>query len=109
MNPADFSTPPKGEIPLVVKYLMGLPQDASRQEVEREWGAQVVPLVNLGPQALFDREAEMLMAAGLTGPQARRVFKATKRGQMLADSSERDAKARVRAQQSKPGFLRTKH
>lgn len=90
---------------MYVKYLLGLSQDASREEIAREWGAQIVPLMAAGPKFLFDREFMQLMAGGLTGPQSRRVFKTTKRGAMLCDSAEREGKARARAAAAKPPFL----
>ncbi len=105
--PADYSQPPR-DLPVYLKFLLGLSSDASREEIDREWAAQIIPLMNSGPQALFDREAMQLMGSGLTGPQARRVFQQSKRGAMLADSAEREADARRRSEQSKPPFLQGK-
>jgi hypothetical protein len=102
----DLSRPPSNPH-VLLKYLLGLPQDANQKEVENEWGNQVLPLVNSGPIALFDREALQLMAGGLSGDQARRVFKQTKRGAKLWDAAEREGKIRAR-KAATPPFLKPK-
>lgn len=100
----DFSRPPAA-VPTYLKYLLGLPGDASRDELETEWNSQVVPLLNSGPAHLFDKESSLLMAGGVTGPTARRLFKGTKRGAKLADAAEREGRLRARQAQSKPPFV----
>ena len=104
MNTPDYSQPPN-DVPVYVKYLLGLSQDCSREELANEWTNQIGRLMGAGPQHLFDRESLQLMAGGLTGEQARRVFKQTKRGQMLADSAEREGKARARQKRSALPFM----
>jgi hypothetical protein len=99
-QPADFSTPPR-EVPAFVLYLLGLPIDASRDEIVTAWTSQVVPLMNDGPKVLFDREGNQLMAAGITGIQAQRIFRKTARGAQLLNAADRDLKARMRRSQFK--------
>lgn len=103
----DLSQPPR-DTHVLVKYLLGLPQDATRQELENEWTNQVVPLMNVGPSHLFDREALQLMAGGLTGDQARRVFKQTRRGQQLWKAAEREGKLRASKAAATPQFPKGK-
>lgn len=104
MNLPDHSQPPR-DLPIWGKYILGLASDASKDEIAAAWNATVVPLMGIGPEFLFNREANQIMAAGLTGTQARRLFKSTKRGAMLADHAEREGKARERAKNAKPPFL----
>ena len=108
MSEPDYSSPPR-DLPVYVRYLLGLPQDSTLEEIRREWANQVVPLMNIGPQHLFDREAVQLMGGGLSGIQARRVFKQTKRGAFLAGSAERESVARERSKRARPPFARTTH
>jgi pyrroline-5-carboxylate reductase len=104
---SDFSQPPR-DVPLFVKYLLGLSSDASRQEIEQEWTNQVVPLMNVGPSHLFDTLANSLMAAGIPGDQARRLFKKTNRGQKLLAAVDREGKIRARKTLATPPFLKGK-
>jgi len=105
MNALDETQPPSN-VPNYLKYLLGLSQDSTRKEIEDAWAQQVIPLLNAGPVALFDREALQLMAAGISGEKARRVFKQTRRGSNLFAAAEREAKARQRAAASKPPFVK---
>jgi hypothetical protein len=97
----DLSKPPR-DVHVLVKYLLGLPQDATQQELESEWANQVVPLMNVGPSHLFDREATQLMAAGIPGEKARRLFKQTKRGAKLAAAADREGKIRAQKAAATP-------
>ncbi len=104
LGTADHSRPPR-VVPLYVKYLLGCSQDASREEVTNAWTSQVIPLTNRGPIAVFDREALQLMAAGVSGADARRLYKKTARGQQLWDAADREGKIRARAAAGTPAFL----
>jgi hypothetical protein len=105
MNAIDYSQPPQNPPPYL-KYLLGLPNDATQKELSNEWTNQVVPLMAVGPQHLFDREAMQMMGGGISGISARRIFKLTDRGAMLSNSAEREAKARQRAASAVPPFLK---
>ncbi len=107
MTGPDYYLPPR-YVPVHVKYLLGLARDASLQEVKDEWVNQIVPLMNVGPQFLFDREANQIMAGGITGDQARRIFKQTKRGAQLWNAIDREGKARARANAATPPFTKEK-
>jgi hypothetical protein len=102
---SQLSKPPR-DVHVLFKYLLGLPSDASQQEIENEWANTCVPLINRGPLHLFDREALQLMAGGLTGDQARRVFKQTRRGQQLWNSADREGKIRASKAAATPPFLK---
>jgi hypothetical protein len=95
--------PPRNP-PSYLKYLCGLPQDASRKEFEDAWRAQVEPLVAIGPKFLYDNEVRRLMAAGVPATKAERIFLQTSRGQMLRNAIDREGKARARAAAQKPPF-----
>ena len=99
----DLSKPPR-DVHVLVKYLLGLPQDATRQELESEWASQVVPLMNVGPSHIFNREATQLMAAGIPGERARRLYKQTSRGTKLADAADREGKIRAQKAVAHPHF-----
>lgn len=103
-NATDFSQPPS-DVPDYLKFLLGLPSDATREQLANEWSNQVVPLLNSGPIHLFQKEAMALMAAGIPGEQARRLYKATKRGQQLWNAADREGKIRARLSTAKPPFL----
>jgi hypothetical protein len=100
----DLSKPPR-DVHLLVKYMLGLPQDATRQELENEWANQVVPLLNVGPSHLFERESNQLMAAGVPGDKARRIFKQTRRGQQLRNAADREGKIRAQKAAATPEHL----
>ncbi len=106
MNTApQFSTPPN-DPPVYLKYLLGLSSDCSKEELQNAWSHQVTPLENSGPIHLFQKEAMALMAAGIPGEQARRLYKATKRGQQVWDAAEREGRVRARAAAAKPPFIK---
>lgn len=107
MNSNADSTPqPPRQPPLYLLYLLGLPQSCTREELSAEWDSQVVPLLNIGPQFLWDRSVRELMAAGAPATKVERIFKQTRRGAKLFDSIDREAKARARlAGIQKPPFL----
>lgn len=108
MNPIpDYSQPPR-EVPPYLYYLLGLPSSATRDELANEWTNQVVPLMNAGPRALFERESMQLVAAGIPADRARRLYKQTKRGQQLVAAMDREGKARARAAAATPPFLKSK-
>ncbi|GEM_PF-2954854 len=105
MNNPVYSQPPR-DLPVYVKLLLGLPSDATREEIANEWNNQVVPLLAAGPKFLWDREVTQMMSAGVAATKVHTIFKQTRRGAMLFDSIDREAKARVRQQQSKPPFAK---
>ena len=104
MNTPDYSQPPR-DLPVYVRYLLGLSSDATAAEINSAWLDQVVPLINSGPKALFERESIQLVAAGIPGTQAIRLFKGTRRGKQLIEAMDREGRARARALTAKPPFV----
>ncbi len=103
----DHSQPPQ-DVPDYLKFLLGLSSDCTREELANEWANCVVPLLNRGPIHLAEREAMHLTGAGLTGEQARRVYKQTTRGKKLFAAAEREGQIRARAAAATPAFLKSK-
>jgi len=95
-------------VPEWLKYLLALPADASRAELENEWQTFVVPLVARGPAHLWDLEITRLMTSGLPASKCERAFGATRYGQKLKNSIEREGRIRARAaaHPSKPPFAK---
>ena len=92
--------------PRFLKLMLGLPSDASQQEVEAEWLNQVTPIFYAGPQVLFDEIVMNTMAGGLPSQKAYRVVLQTKRGQQLKRSAERETAFRQRLAASVPPFAK---
>ncbi len=92
--------------PRFLKLLLGLPSDATPDEVRTEWGQQVIPLFSVGPKVLFDELVMNTMAGGLPAEKAYRVVAQTKRGQQLKNSMDRETGFRQRAASAVPPFLK---
>lgn len=93
-------------VPRFLKLLLGLPSDATADEIKNEWDQQVVPLFSAGPKVLFDELVMNTAAGGLTGEKAYRLVAQTKRGIQLKDSIQREGVFRQRVHSSVPPFLK---
>jgi hypothetical protein len=93
--------------PRYLKLLLGLPSDASGDEVRQQWDLQVIPLLDKGPKVLFqDLVNHTVRAGGIPLDKAWRIVSQTTRGQLLKNSWERESKFRQRAAGALPPFLK---